>query len=226
MVFYFLGNLGKDALIYFVFFYDDDEELKMVWFLKSEEQIQRNPLTVLFSSPTTQPSSYLPSQIQSSMASDCCCSSPSGHHLPMLFHYSNNKGHHTSHGNHKFTIPAPPSPRFQSTQSEFGHLQSINTITTNTHINHVMLRNGTPNQPPPSLILSSGTDPLRRPPYRPPATLINADLRCEIGANLFSSISGVNLAQSSLLLTKPLFTLPSIQRSVDELIFKDFYEMI
>ena len=49
---------------------------------------------------------------------------------------------------------------------------------------------------------------------------------CEIYANLISSILGVNPAQSSLLLTEPLFTLPSIQRSVDELIFEDFYEMI
>ncbi|KAK9938077.1 hypothetical protein M0R45_014836 [Rubus argutus] len=80
--------------------------------------------------------------------------------------------------------------------------------------------------------LRHGTTCPRSSPWSPPPPqsaslstainyLINPDLRHEICANLFSSILGVNPAQSSLLLTETLFTLPSIQRFVDELIFED-----
>ncbi|CAB4288656.1 unnamed protein product [Prunus armeniaca] len=61
---------------------------------------------------------------------------------------------------------------------------------------------------------------VRRPIDR--GYLINPDLQREIWANLFSSLLRVNPAQSSLLLTEPLFTLPSIQRATDELVFEDF----
>ncbi|XLR00222.1 hypothetical protein HN51_054988 [Arachis hypogaea] len=52
--------------------------------------------------------------------------------------------------------------------------------------------------------------------------LINSDLQREIWSHLFSSILRINPTQSSLLVTEPLFTLPSIQRSLDELVFEDF----
>ncbi|KAM5547953.1 actin-related protein 6 [Rosa sericea] len=73
----------------------------------------------------------------------------------------------------------------------------------------------------------SPTDPIdltsasvRRPIDR--GYLINPDLQREIWAHLFSQVLRVNPAQSSLLLTEPLFTLPSIQRAADELVFEDF----
>ncbi|XP_062078103.1 actin-related protein 6 isoform X2 [Humulus lupulus] len=62
--------------------------------------------------------------------------------------------------------------------------------------------------------------PVRRPIDR--GYLINPDLQRDIWAHLFSSILHVTPAQSSLLLTEPLFTLPSIQRATDELVFEDF----
>ncbi|KAI4344152.1 hypothetical protein L6164_011416 [Bauhinia variegata] len=61
---------------------------------------------------------------------------------------------------------------------------------------------------------------VRRPLDR--GYLINPDLQREIWSHLFSTVLHINPAQSSLLLTEPLFTLPSIQRSIDELIFEDF----
>ncbi|KAM1173369.1 hypothetical protein ACFX13_026704 [Malus domestica] len=61
---------------------------------------------------------------------------------------------------------------------------------------------------------------VRRPIDR--GYLINPDLQREIWANLFSSLLRVNPAQSYLLLTEPLFALPSIQRATDELVFEDF----
>ncbi|KAJ1387663.1 Actin family, partial [Sesbania bispinosa] len=61
---------------------------------------------------------------------------------------------------------------------------------------------------------------VRRPMDR--GYLINPDLQREIWSHLFSSILRINPAHSSLLLTEPLFTLPSIQRSIDELVFEDF----
>ncbi|KAL5538989.1 hypothetical protein UlMin_045525 [Ulmus minor] len=61
---------------------------------------------------------------------------------------------------------------------------------------------------------------VRRPIDR--GYLINPDLQREIWAHLFSSQLHVSPSQSSLLLTEPLFALPSIQRSTDELVFEDF----
>ncbi|KAL1341708.1 hypothetical protein AAHE18_09G105500 [Arachis hypogaea] len=61
---------------------------------------------------------------------------------------------------------------------------------------------------------------VRRPLDR--GYLINSDLQREIWSHLFSSILRINPTQSSLLITEPLFTLPSIQRSLDELIFEYF----
>ncbi|KAK7327725.1 hypothetical protein VNO77_21814 [Canavalia gladiata] len=61
---------------------------------------------------------------------------------------------------------------------------------------------------------------VRRPMDR--GYLINPELQREIWSHLFSSILHINPSQSSLLLTEPLFTLPSIQRSLDELVFEDF----
>lgn len=61
---------------------------------------------------------------------------------------------------------------------------------------------------------------VRRPMDR--GYMINPELQREIWANLFSSILHINPSHSSLLLTEPLFTLPSIQRSMDELVFEDF----
>ncbi|XP_020209983.1 actin-related protein 6 [Cajanus cajan] len=60
----------------------------------------------------------------------------------------------------------------------------------------------------------------RRPMDR--GYLINPELEREIWAHLFSSVLRISPSQSSLLLTEPLFTLPSIQRSLDELVFEDF----
>ncbi|KAK4420294.1 Actin-related protein 6 [Sesamum alatum] len=66
--------------------------------------------------------------------------------------------------------------------------------------------------------LTSAT--LRRPFDR--GHLINPDLQSSIWAHLFTSILKIHPPNTSLLLTEPLFTLPSIQRSVDEIIFEDF----
>ncbi|GLU09672.1 hypothetical protein SLE2022_265190 [Rubroshorea leprosula] len=61
---------------------------------------------------------------------------------------------------------------------------------------------------------------VRRPIDR--GYLINPDLERDIWSHLFSSLLHVNPSTSSLLLTEPLFSLPSIQRSTDELVFEDF----
>ncbi|KAJ4708231.1 Actin-related protein [Melia azedarach] len=61
---------------------------------------------------------------------------------------------------------------------------------------------------------------VRRPIDR--GYLINTDLQRDIWAHLFSSLLHVTPSASSLLLTEPLFTLPSIQRATDELVFEDF----
>lgn len=70
----------------------------------------------------------------------------------------------------------------------------------------------------PSEDLTSAT--LRRPFDR--GHLINPDLQSSLWAHLFSNLLKINPVASSLLLTEPLFTLPSIQRAVDEIIFEDF----
>ncbi|XP_076912147.1 actin-related protein 6-like [Bidens hawaiensis] len=61
---------------------------------------------------------------------------------------------------------------------------------------------------------------IRRPFDR--GYLINPDLQSTIWSHIFSSNLHVTPSQSSLLLTEPLFTLPSIQRSTDEIIFEEF----
>ncbi|KAH7546340.1 actin-related protein 6 [Ziziphus jujuba] len=61
---------------------------------------------------------------------------------------------------------------------------------------------------------------VRRPIDR--GYLINPDLQRDIWAHLFSSLLHITPAQSSLLLTEPLFAIPSIQRATDELVFEDF----
>ncbi|KAL3839809.1 hypothetical protein ACJIZ3_024400 [Penstemon smallii] len=67
--------------------------------------------------------------------------------------------------------------------------------------------------------LTSAT--LRRPFDR--GHLINPELQSSLWAHLFSS-SHLNIhpPSSSLLLTQPLFTLPSIERYVDEIVFEEF----
>ncbi|KAL2655429.1 hypothetical protein AAZV13_04G066000 [Glycine max] len=75
------------------------------------------------------------------------------------------------------------------------------------------------------LHLHSGDEDLTSAAVRRPMDrgyLINPDLQREIWSHLFSSVLHINPSQSSLLLTEPLFTPPSIQRSVDELVFEDF----
>ncbi|OMO57762.1 Actin-related protein [Corchorus olitorius] len=61
---------------------------------------------------------------------------------------------------------------------------------------------------------------IRRPIDR--GYLINPDLQRDIWSHLFTSLLHVTPSSSSLLLTEPLFSLPSIQRSTDELVFEDF----
>ncbi|KAE9608356.1 putative Actin family, folylpolyglutamate synthetase [Lupinus albus] len=83
-----------------------------------------------------------------------------------------------------------------------------------------------PNPLPTTTTTTPTTEPdltsaaVRRPIDR--GYLINPDLQREIWSHLFSSILRINPSHSSLLLTEPLFTLPSIQRSLDELVFEDF----
>ena len=71
---------------------------------------------------------------------------------------------------------------------------------------------------PSDLDLTSAS--VRRPIDR--GYLINPDLQRDIWSHLFTSLLHVNPSDSSLLLTEPLFTLPSIQRATDELVFEDF----
>ncbi|XP_002527184.2 actin-related protein 6 isoform X1 [Ricinus communis] len=61
---------------------------------------------------------------------------------------------------------------------------------------------------------------IRRPIDR--GYLINPDLQRDIWNHVFTSLLHVTPSSSSLLLTEPLFTLPSIQRATDELVFEDF----
>ena len=61
---------------------------------------------------------------------------------------------------------------------------------------------------------------IRRPIDR--GYLINPDLQRDIWSHLFSSLLHVTPSSSALLLTEPLFSLPSIQRTTDELVFEDF----
>ncbi|KAK2976131.1 hypothetical protein RJ640_010666 [Escallonia rubra] len=66
--------------------------------------------------------------------------------------------------------------------------------------------------------LTSAT--LRRPFDR--GYLVNPDLQSSLWSHLFSSLLRVTPSTSSLLLTEPLFNLPSIQRSTDEIVFEEF----
>ncbi|KAL3567008.1 hypothetical protein D5086_032423 [Populus alba] len=61
---------------------------------------------------------------------------------------------------------------------------------------------------------------VRRPIDR--GYLINPDLQRDIWNHLFSNLLHINPSNSSLLLTEPLFSLPSIERATDELVFEDF----
>lgn len=75
------------------------------------------------------------------------------------------------------------------------------------------------------LHLYSGNEDLTSAAMRYPVDrgyLINPDLQHKIWSHLFSSVLHTNPSKSSLILTEPLFTAPSIQRSMDELVFKDF----
>ncbi|XP_052199836.1 actin-related protein 6 [Diospyros lotus] len=51
--------------------------------------------------------------------------------------------------------------------------------------------------------------------------LLNADLQREIWSHLFSTVLHVTPSSTSLLLVEPLFNLPSIQATVDEIVFED-----
>ncbi|CAN4096717.1 unnamed protein product [Withania somnifera] len=70
----------------------------------------------------------------------------------------------------------------------------------------------------PDVDLTSAT--VRRPFDR--GYLINPDLQSSLWSHIFSNLLKITPSQSSLLLTEPLFNLPSIQRSLDEIIFEDF----
>lgn len=61
---------------------------------------------------------------------------------------------------------------------------------------------------------------IRRPIDR--GYLINQDLQRDIWNHLFSNLLHINPSNSSLLLTEPLFSPPSIERATDELVFEDF----
>ncbi|CAN8321987.1 unnamed protein product [Cochlearia groenlandica] len=61
---------------------------------------------------------------------------------------------------------------------------------------------------------------VRRPIDR--GYLINTELQRDIWSQLFSSLLRINPTSSSLLLTEPPLSLPSVQRATDELVFEDF----
>ncbi|CAK9133457.1 unnamed protein product [Ilex paraguariensis] len=61
---------------------------------------------------------------------------------------------------------------------------------------------------------------LRRPFDR--GYLINPDLQTSLWSHIFTNLLHITPSQSSLLLTEPLFNLPSIQRSIDEIVFEEF----
>ncbi|XP_016573137.1 actin-related protein 6 isoform X2 [Capsicum annuum] len=70
----------------------------------------------------------------------------------------------------------------------------------------------------PDVDLTSAT--VRRPFDR--GYLVNPDLQSSLWYHIFSNLLKITPSQSSLLLTEPLFNLPSIQRSLDEIVFEDF----
>ncbi|XVE54450.1 hypothetical protein DITRI_Ditri03aG0082500 [Diplodiscus trichospermus] len=77
----------------------------------------------------------------------------------------------------------------------------------------------------PTTTLSSTNEDLTSAAIRRPIDrgyLINPDLQRDIWSHLFNSLLHVTPSSSSLLLTEPLFSLPSIQRTTDELVFEDF----
>ncbi|XP_021277335.1 actin-related protein 6 [Herrania umbratica] len=77
----------------------------------------------------------------------------------------------------------------------------------------------------PTTTLSSTTEDLTSAAIRRPIDrgyLINLDLQRDIWSHLFTSLLHVTPSSSSLLLTEALFSVPSIQRSTDELVFEDF----
>ncbi|KAL1195385.1 Actin-related protein 6 [Cardamine amara subsp. amara] len=61
---------------------------------------------------------------------------------------------------------------------------------------------------------------VRRPIDR--GYLINPDLQRDIWSHLFSSLLHITPCSSSLLLTEPPLSIPSVQRTTDELVFEDF----
>lgn len=76
----------------------------------------------------------------------------------------------------------------------------------------------------PSPLFSTSSEDLTSAAVRRPIDrgyLINPDVEREIWSHLFSSLLHINPSTSSLLLTEPLFSLPSVQRSMDELVFED-----
>ncbi|GAA0166276.1 actin and actin related protein [Lithospermum erythrorhizon] len=70
----------------------------------------------------------------------------------------------------------------------------------------------------PSSDLTSAS--IRRPFDR--GHLINPDLHSSLLHHLFTHLLKITPSHTSLLLTEPLFTLPQIQRSVDEIVFEEF----
>ncbi|CAN6989684.1 unnamed protein product [Brassica oleracea var. botrytis] len=61
---------------------------------------------------------------------------------------------------------------------------------------------------------------VRRPIDR--GYLINPDLQRDIWSHLFTSLLRITPTSSSLLLTEPPLSIPSVQRATDELVFEDF----
>ncbi|KAF2318069.1 hypothetical protein GH714_041408 [Hevea brasiliensis] len=77
----------------------------------------------------------------------------------------------------------------------------------------------------PSPTASASTEDLTSAAVRRPIDrgyLINPDLQRDIWSHLFTSLLHITPSNYSLLLTEPPFTLPSIQRATDELVFEDF----
>ncbi|CAI0389265.1 unnamed protein product [Linum tenue] len=79
--------------------------------------------------------------------------------------------------------------------------------------------------PSPLFPSSTATEDLTSAAVRRPIDrgyLINPDLQRDIWSHLFSTHLKISPPSSTLLLTEPLFALPSIQRAADELVFEDF----